>query len=419
VPESIVVTGIGVVSPLGPLPAFWRGACAGETGVAAIAEGGGPSDAPTLAARVRDWSARDHIRPALLRRMDRCSQLAVSACRTALADADLALAGAEAESAGVVVGTAFGNLSESEDFLRGLFAKGPGLANPLTFPNLVMNAPTGYVAIDLGLRGPNLTVVRGEASGEAAIALAYDTLATGQADVLLAGGVDELAPVLRAIYTDLHLLSPTAGGEEWSSPFDRERNGFVMGEGAAMLVLERAEHAAARGARVYAELAGYATESVAASPHDWPTVAAAAASGRETARQLGALGFHPPDARDCEAGVTLIVSCANSTRRLDAAETARLAALLGAAPPRTLVTSLKGAIGEFGAAGAFGAAAAALALATGDVPRLGALRTADAACTLPLALRAVPAPAHGVAAALVSSTPRGGGCVTVLFRRAP
>ena len=416
-PEKVVVTGVGVVSPLGPLPAFWRGLCNGDTGIAPIADADQARVAPRLEARVRDWRSRDHIRPALLRRMDRCSQMVVSACRTALADAELVLAGATAESAGVVVGTAFGNLSESEAFLRGLFAKGPGLANPLTFPNLVMNAPTGYVAIDLGIRGPNLTVVRGEVSGEAALALAYDTIATGQADVLLAGGGDELAPVLRQIYADLDLLSPgDSGGDEWSSPFDRRRNGFVMGEGAAMLVLEHTGHAEARGARVYAELAGYATESIASSPHDWPTVSAASASA--TAQQLAALGFLPLEGRGRDAGATLVVSCANSTRRLDQVEAARISALLGASAPGALVTSIKGAVGEFGAAGALSAAAAVLALATGDVPRLGALNLPDADCTLPLAVRTIPAPPHGIAHALVSGTPRGGGCITVLFRQA-
>jgi 3-oxoacyl-[acyl-carrier-protein] synthase II len=387
--------------------------------VAAIADADAAGAGPRLEARVRDWNARTHVAPRLLRRMDRCSQMIVSACRMALADAELALAGASAEAAGVVVGTAFGNLSESEDFLRGLFAKGPGLANPLTFPNLVMNAPTGYVAIDLGIRGPNLTVVRGEVSGEAALALAYDTIVSGQAEVLLAGGGDELAPVLRQIYADVGLLSPAdGGGEEWSSPFDRRRNGFVMGEGAAMLVLERAAHAAARGARVYAELAGWATESIAASPHDWPTATAAAASGRATAEQLGALGFGSAADGGREPGVTLVVSCANSTRRLDAAEAARLAALLGERAGRTLVTSIKGAVGDFGAAGALGTAAAVLAVANGDVPRLGALDVPDAGCTLPLARRDTPAPAGGVADALVSGMPRGGGCVTLLIRRA-
>ena len=408
-PEGVAVTGIGVVSPLGPLPEFWRALRAGDSGIAPEPAGA----AGAVAARVRGWQARDHVKPTLLRRMDRCSQMIVSATRMALADAALELAGSAAESAGVVVGTAFGNLSESEDFLRGLFAKGPALANPLTFPNLVLNAPTGYVAIDLGLRGPNLTVVRGEASGESALALAYDTIATGQADVLIAGGGDELAPVLARIYADLDLLSPSdGGGTAWSSPFDRGRNGFVMGEGAAMLVLETRAHAAARGARVYAELAGCATDGIAASPHDWPTEeAAASASG--TGAQLAALGFDP-----AAAASTLVVSCANSTRRLDAVEAARIAAMLGEATPAALVTSIKGAVGEFGAAGALGAAAAVLALAHGDVPRLGALRAADERCPVRLAGPEARPPADGFATALVSCTPRGGGAVTLAFRRA-
>ncbi len=407
-PEKVVVTGIGVTSPLGPLPTFWRGLCDGRSGIAPIEEDG--PGMPRLEARVRDWQPRDSIAPALLRRMDRFSQMIVSASRAALADAALTLDGATAESAGVVVGTAFGNLCESEDFLRGLFAKGPARANPLTFPNLVMNAPTGYVAIDLGIRGPNLTVVRGEASGEAALALAYDTIVAGQAELLIAGGGDELAPVLRQIYVDLGLLSPgDGGGREWSSPFDRRRNGFVMGEGAAMLVLERAAHATARGARVYAELVGYADESLAASPHDWPTVAAAETAG-ESARRLAALGFPRDD------GATLAVSCANSTPALDRVEAARLAALLGAAASDALVTSLKGAVGEFGAAGALAAAAGVLALATGELPRLGNLEDADDV-GVPLASPGTPAPRGGFGAALISATPRGGGCVTLLLRR--
>ncbi len=411
-PEPIVVTGVGVVSPLGSMPDFWDALRAGRSGIAPVAnERDAVAGAPRLEARARDWRARDHVRPALLRRMDRCSQMVVSACRMALADARLELAGEEAEAAGVVVGTAFGNLSESEDFVRGLFAKGPGLANPLTFPNLVLNSAAGYLAIELGLRGPNLTVVRGEASGEAALATAWDTLASGHAEVVLAGGCDELAPVLRRIYTDLGLLSPNDGGEEWSSPFDRRRNGIVMGEGAAMLVLETARHAAARGARVLAELAGWASESLAASPHDWPTPEnAARADG--TRRALATLGFDPA----AHAAATLVVSCADSSPRVDRVEAARIAALLGTATPRALVTSIKGAVGEFGAAGALAAVAAVLALHDGGFPRLASLGAPDADCPLTLAGPRATAPATGFTHALVSATPRGGGAVTLLFR---
>ncbi len=145
------------------------------------------------------------------------------------------------------------------------------------------------------------------------------------------------------------------------------------------------------------------------SPHDWPRPTAAAAT--ETARQLAAL--------DCRAdAIDLVVSCANSTVALDAFEAARLAALLGEGASRALVTSVKGAIGEFGGAGALGAAAALLALRHGDVPRLGTLAEPDPACTLRLADAGAAAPSGGVRTALVSATPRGGACLTLCFREA-
>jgi len=179
-------------------------------------------------------------------------------------------------------------------------------------------------------------------------------------------------------------------------------------------VLESAEHAVARGTAPYAELVGYATESVAANPHDWPSPAAA--ESRETARQLAALGWRPP-APDSSERVDLVVSCANSTIGCDRFETARLSSLLCATSDRALVTSLKGAIGEFGGAGAHAAAAAALALRTGHVPLLGALENPDPACALPLATRQTSPPPAGFEHALVSGCSRGGACLTLLFRR--
>ncbi len=433
----IVVTGLGIVSPLGPLPAFWDGLQRGADGIVPIDWFDPGPEPPQKAARVRDWNPKDHIKPAALRRMDRLSQMVVSACRSALADAGITLSPADAEETGIVFGTAYGDIGETEDFLRGLITKGPALANPLTFPNLVLNAATGYVAIELGLRGPNYTVCRGDASGEAALALAYDTIVTGQADVVLAGGGDEISRVLFHIQKDLRVLSPLAleaaagsASREWSSPFDRRRNGFVMGEGAAILVLERAERAEARGARVYAELAGYATQSVASTPHDWPSPSAA--SPASTARQLAALGWKQPGVRDSlrpsvhgnaadtrrDEGddVDLIVSCASSSPRVDAFEAAHLAALLGEGASRALVTSVKGAIGEFGGAGAFSAAAAVLALHSGALPRLGVLGEPDPNVALRLATARTPDPSAGFRNALVSVAPRGGACMTLLFR---
>jgi len=405
----VVVTGIGMVSPLGPLPRFWQRVRAGEHGFVPIDWFDPGPTPPGTAARVRDWQPKDHIKPTSLRRMDRFSQMAVSACRMALDDGALAPSATEADAIGVVIGCAYGNLLETETFLGGLVAKGPALANPMIFPNLVLNAAAGYVAIELGLRGPNSTVCRNEISGEAAFAVAYDTIVCGHADVVLAGGGDELSPVLFHVNKDLGVLSPGrrrrgggASGREWSSPFDRDRNGMVMGEGVAMLLLERAEHARARGATPYAELVGHAMRSVAAPTHLWPRPAAVPAIADELRRLRAA------DAID------VIVSCANSTRDLDAFEATHLAALLGERAPGALVTSVKGAIGEFGGAGAFSVAVAALALRDRAVPPLATLRRPDPACALRLATTDAPPPAR-VRAALVSGTARGGACTALLL----
>ncbi len=404
----VVVTGVGVVSPLGSLPRFWDDLRAGASGFAPIDWFDPGPTPPGTAARVRDWQPKDHIKPAALRRMDRFSQMVVSACAMAIGDARLELTAARAEATGVVVGAAYGNLLETEAFLRGLILKGPALANPMLFPNLVLNASAGYVAIELGLRGPNFTVCRNEISGEAAVALACDLIACGHADVVLAGGGDEVSPVLFHVNKDLGALSPGRRGRpavEWSSPFDRDRNGMILGEGAAMLVLEREEHARARGARTYAEVAGYATSTVRSTPHLWPHPADAAP--RAMADQLRVLrGADEIDA---------IVSCANSTRALDAFEAAHLAGLLGESAGRALVTSIKGAVGEFGGAGALGTAVAALALRDGHLPALPALQRPDPACTLRLA-----APGRAPAAmraVLVSGSARGGACTALLLRR--
>lgn len=176
-----------------------------------------------------------------------------------------------------------------------------------------------------------------------------------------------------------------------------------------MLVLERAEHAAERGVEPYAELCGHTAQRVATTPHDWP--AAAAADPDDTAHQLARLGWRPGETHD------LVISCANSTRRLDAFEMSNLARLLGKAAASTIVTSLRGAIGDFGGAGALSAAAAALALRTGDLPRLGSLDEPEPACGLQLAAPTRPAPATGFDRVLVSATPRGGACRTLLFQR--
>jgi len=216
--------------------------------------------------------------------------------------------------------------------------------------------------------GTNLTISHGETSGEHAIILGADLVRTGRAEVAVVGGGDELPFIVYEVYRRLRGLSSQRGGPVWSSPYDIGRNGVILGEGAAMLVIESAARAAARGAHVYASLERTARFAVAATPHAWPSSARAALP---PLRHLLAGDTGAPREPD------LIYGGANSSRRLDACELDLFGRLLGETASRPWLTSVKGAVGEFGAAGALSTAAACLALDRGIVPPLCNLRTPE------------------------------------------
>src|SRR5216684_2958117 len=187
----VPVTGIGIVSPIGVgRVQFWDALCAGKSGISALPNTG---DAlPHIAPRIAAFAPREFIRSPHLRRADKLSQTIVAAARMALTDAGLDAPAPDAEHVGIVVGSAVGNISESVQYLRRLFTKGPALASPMMFPNLVMNAPASYAAMEIGCTGANFTVCQGETSGEQALALGCDLIRAGRAEVVLAGGGDEL-----------------------------------------------------------------------------------------------------------------------------------------------------------------------------------------------------------------------------------
>jgi 3-oxoacyl-[acyl-carrier-protein] synthase II len=354
---AVAVTGIGVVSSVGlGRPQFWAALTAGRSGIAPIEGFPVPTGGPVLGAEVRDFAAREFITSSHLRRMDKLSRMVVAAARMALDDARVVLARVQPETVGVVVGSALGDVSESAVQLERVFTKGPASASPMTFPNLVLNAPASYVAMEFGLTGVNLTVAQGETSGEQAFILGCELVRTGRADLVLAGGGDELAAIVFDAYRRARALSSQRGGPEWSSPYDAGRNGIVLGEGAAILVLESLAQARARGATVLAEIEGYVALGVPAPPYAWPADARAALA---PLRRLLAAD-----------GADLVVGSGNSSRRLDACEIDLFGRLAGERAGDVRVTSIKGAIGEFGAAGALSTAAACLALHEQTVPPL-------------------------------------------------
>jgi len=401
---AIAVTGIGVLSPIGASAAtFWQALCAGHSGIGPLPDAG--AQPPHIGARLAPTTPGASRPVPQLRRADRLSLGVALSARMALQDAGVPTPLVDPDRVGVVVGSALGNITDSMHYLGRLFTKGPSLASPLAFPNLVMNAPASYAAMELACTGPNLTVSHGELSGEQAIAVGCEFLRSGRADVVVAGGADELAGAVVLGYRRFRALSSQRGGAEWCSPYDVNRNGVVLGEGTAMLVLEPAARARARGARVYAEIDGVARFSVPAPLYDWPATAPGAATPLR--QHLEGPGAGRPGPVDCVFG------SANSSRRLDACEIAVLTDALADRAEGLPVTSIKGACGEFGAAGALSAAAACLAVHAGVVPPLCHLHEAP---TAPLHF-----PRHALGRdlrrVLVLSFARGGAGSALFFTR--
>lgn len=396
--DAVAVTGIGVVSPIGiGRRQFWAALADGRSGIAPVEPAARVGGWPRLAAAVGDFAARELITSAHHRRMDALSRMVVAACRLALDDAGAG--GVDPARAGIVVGAAIGAAAESTQQLDRLFLKGPAAVSPMLFPNLVLNAPASYAAMELGFTGVNFTVAQGEISGESAIALGADTIRAGRADLVLAGGGDELAPIVVHALQRVRALAGQRGGREWASPYDAARSGVVCGEGAAMLALEPLDRARRRAAPIYACLRGSRAFAVTAPRYDFP------ATAPEAPAPLAALCGAAP--------VELVCGAANSSPRLDACELALFAAV--PATRAAVLTSIKGAIGEFGAAGALTAAAACLALREQAVPPLCHLETpADSRIRL-AARRAVPSPMRR---ALVNGLARGGAATALLFERA-
>jgi len=405
--DRVAVTGIGIVSPIGfGRQQFWTALCEGRSGIVPLERFRAPDDGPRLAAEVRGFAAREFITSVHLRRMDNVSRMLVAASRMALDDARIAAARVPPERIGIVAGSVLADISESVLHLQRVFTKGPAAASPMLFPNLVLNAPASYVSMELGITGVNLTVSQGEISGEQAIVVGCDLIRSGRADVVLAGAGDELDAIVFEVYRRARALSSQRGGDEWSSPYDRDRNGVILGEGAAMLVLEPSAAAHARGATVYAEVDECTIFSVPAPLYDWPATAPAARAPLR--RLLDGVGEH-------RRPVDLICGAANSSRRLDACEIELFAQLLGESARNVYLTSVKGAAGEFGSAGALNVAAACLALRQQRVPPLCHLRTPEPAA--PFRFAAPSAAEASLQGALVCGIGRGGVVAALLLRR--
>ncbi len=358
--EEIVITGIGIISACGiGKEAFWKSFLEGRTGIAPIQSFDTSAYSSHLGAEARDFTPKDFMPPLKYRRMSRVSRLAVAGSIEALRDAALEITPQVAPSIGVIIGTGYGSTSQTDEFFVGMLKEGPEGANPSLFPDTVPNAPASQVSIYHGLQGPNSTFSHNEVSGEQALAYAFRLLQVGRAEVILAGSVDELSAVLFHSYSALQALSYKGMYEEGMRPFDRKRNGRVLGEGAGILVLERKSRARSRGAKIYGSLVACASTGAPVGISHYEVRAEQMA--RAIAKVLVTAGVSPSQ-------VDYICAAANSTQELDRAEAAAIQKIFGRGSSMPAVSSAKGHIGDFCGSSALRTAALLLSMRNEKIP---------------------------------------------------
>lgn len=257
--RRVVVTGLGAVTPIGnSVQDFWTSVKKGTVGIGEITKFDTADYKVKLAAEVKGFDAKEHMDARAARRMEPFSQYAVAAAKEAFEDAGLNMEQEDAFRAGVIVGSGIGSLQEVEREYEKILTKGPARVNPLMVPLMISNMAAGNISIQLGLKGKCTNVVTACATGTNCIGDALRAIQYGDADIMLAGGTESsICPTGVAGFSSLTALSKSSDPLRASIPFDKERDGFVLGEGAGVVVLEELEHAKKRGAHIYAELAGY------------------------------------------------------------------------------------------------------------------------------------------------------------------
>ena len=344
--RRVVVTGMGAITPIGnSVEEFWNGIKEGKTGFGPITYFDTADYRCKLAAEVKDFDPAQYMDKKSARRMEQFCQFAVAAAGQAITDAGLTMEQEDPYMVGCSVGSGIGSLQAMEREYDRLKEKGPGRVGPMLVPLMISNMATGNVSIAYGLKGKSLNVVTACATGTHSIGEAYRTIQYGDADVMIVGGTESsITPIGIAGFSALTALSFSEDPERASIPFDKERNGFVMGEGSAIVVLEELEHAKRRGAKIYAELTGYGCSSDAYHI----TSPAEDGSGAATA-MLNALkdgGVAPEE-------LTYINAHGTSTHHNDLFETRAIKLAFGEYAYDLKINSTKSMVGHLlGAAGA-------------------------------------------------------------------
>lgn len=408
--HRVVITGLGAVTPYGVgAEPLWRAMVAGESAVSLVSRVD-LSDLPSrIGAEVKDFDPARYLDRKEARRMDRYTQFAVVAALGAVQEACLDLDRLDRDRFGVIWGTGFGGMETFSSEFETLLTKGPARVSPFLVPMMIANMAAGWIAIVLGARGPNETTVTACASANNAAGEAFRLLQRGEADVVVTGGSEAcLSRIAYAGFCNMRALS-TRNDEpaRASRPFDRGRDGFVMGEGAGAVVMETLEHARARGARIYAEVAGYGM--TADAYHVTQPPADGAGGARAMRAALADAGLRPED-------IDYINAHGTSTPLGDAGETRAIKAVFGEHARRLAVSSTKSMTGHLlGAAGAVELLACVKALETGVIPPTINYEEPDPDCDLDyVPNRARPA---ALRTALSNSFGFGGQNATIIIRK--
>jgi 3-oxoacyl-[acyl-carrier-protein] synthase II len=375
--RRVVLTGLGVVSPLGcDLGVFWQRLCSGHSGIRRITHFDASAMACQIAAEVVDFEIDKYISKKEQRRMDPFCHYAVAAAKLAMGDSGLTMSAEDPTRVGCMIGSGIGGLQTLEEQHSILLNRGPDRCSPFMIPQMIVNMAAGLVAIEHGLKGPNYCVVSACASGAHSIGEAMRQIQRGDADAMVAGGTEAtICPLGIAGFASMRAMSTRNDAPEKASrPFDAGRDGFIMGEGAGIVVLEEYEHARKRGARIYCEMGGYGATC------DANHITAPAPGGEGAARAMtNAIrdaGLTPED-------VDYVNAHGTSTPLNDKNETAAVKAALGEHARKVMVSSTKSMTGHLlGAAGGIETVICALAIQNGVVPPTMNYETPDPDCDL-------------------------------------
>ncbi|GIP33013.1 beta-ketoacyl-ACP synthase II [Paenibacillus sp. J2TS4] len=374
--QRVVVTGLGIMTSLGhELETFWDQLMAGKSGVSLI-ESFDVSEYPTrIAASIKDFKPEDYMDKREARRMDRFVQFAMAASQKALQDADLNIREqTDPERVGVIVGSGIGGLITWEEQHKILLEKGPKRVSPFFIPMMIANMASGQISMATGAKGPNTTSVTACATGSHSIGDSYKIIQRGDADVMICGGAEAtISPTGMAGFCALRAMSTRNDEPEKASrPFDQDRDGFVMGEGSGVLILESLEHAQKRGARIYAEVIGYGMSGDAHHMTDPDPDGAA----RCMKKALQDAGLQPED-------VDYINAHGTSTPVGDISETTAIKKAFGDAARQLAISSTKSMTGHLlGAAGGVEAVICGLSIKHGMLPPTINLDNQDPECDL-------------------------------------